>query len=458
VAAAVAASAVVLVLGSTTSAAGATSGGVPDDGLPAVIDAEGTAGVDAVAGDVLAGDVVSDPAGGSTGSGGVDGGAAPQPVPPTPAGLPSAIEAPAAYVKQSSCDPAAKPGAAALAALLTRTYPGTSAGIGRGCGADGIASEHYEGRAVDWMVGGYTTEGRARATALLGWLLAPDAAGDGFANARRTGVMYLIWDGKIWGSYQADAGWRPYSGCAAHPERSWDTSCHRDHVHVSLSWAGAMRRTSYWTQQVAAADYGPCRPVDLNWAPPYSEPNPTPCRTYATVMAVGSSPLARWSGATVRLGSTGPVVSAVQTALGLTADAQFGPVTAAALSAWRVGHGLSAGTVMDAAAWRAMLAAQRAAAASTPPSGTPSGTSSGGSTSATPAAPAGLGSYPGRPLASGASGAAVAAVQRVLGLTADARFGPLTRSAVSAFQTRRGLAVTGVVDAATWAALASATR
>jgi hypothetical protein len=55
--------------------------------------------------------------------------------------------------------------------------------------------------------------------------------------ARRLGVMYIIWNGRIWGSYRAAEGWRSYGG--ANP--------HTDHVHFSFSRAGALKQTSYWT-------------------------------------------------------------------------------------------------------------------------------------------------------------------------------------------------------------------
>jgi hypothetical protein len=54
--------------------------------------------------------------------------------------------------------------------------------------------------------------------------------------ARRLGVMYIIHNRRIWGSYRAGEGWRPYVG--ANP--------HTDHVHFSFSWAGARKQTSYW--------------------------------------------------------------------------------------------------------------------------------------------------------------------------------------------------------------------
>ena len=66
-----------------------------------------------------------------------------------------------------------------------------------------------------------------------------------------------------------------------------------------------------------------------------------------------------------------------------------------------------------------------------------------------------------RALQAGAQGADVEQLQRELnvlgyGLTVDGRFGPKTRDAVVAFETRRGLEADGVVDAATLAALNAA--
>src|SRR4051812_11923797 len=56
-------------------------------------------------------------------------------------------------------------------------------------------------------------------------------------------------------------------------------------------------------------------------------------------------------------------------------------------------------------------------------------------------------------LSEGDTGAAVAAVQRRVGVDDDGIFGPITRAAVARFQQRWGLPVTGEVDARTWAAL-----
>ena len=196
--------------------------------------------------------------------------------PPPPPAV-TGIEATAAYVPDVSCDPTAKPGATRFADLLKATYPGTSTGIGRTCGSDGTVSEHYDGRAIDWMTTVRTPEGRDRGDTLVSWLLATDAQGNAVANARRLGVMYIIWNDQIWGAYRPSDGWRPYSNCATSPEPASDTACHRDHVHISLSWEGAMAATSYWSGKVAARDYGPCPTSTTGWAPAYSGPNPRPC-------------------------------------------------------------------------------------------------------------------------------------------------------------------------------------
>lgn len=53
----------------------------------------------------------------------------------------------------------------------------------------------------------------------------------------------------------------------------------------------------------------------------------------------------------------------------------------------------------------------------------------------------------------GSKGNTVKSVQKKLGVTADGAFGPKTEAALKAYQTKHGIPVTGVVDAATWAKL-----
>jgi hypothetical protein len=74
-------------------------------------------------------------------------------------------------------------------------------------------TEHYEGRAVDWMFNSRVPQQKVNAEAVIAWLLAKDKAGNPYANARRLGVMYLIWNNKIWGAYRPGDGWRSYQSC-----------------------------------------------------------------------------------------------------------------------------------------------------------------------------------------------------------------------------------------------------
>jgi len=138
------------------------------------------------------------------------------------------------YDGADSCSPADKPGAVALRTLVLTAYPGTTGGIGRSCSGSG-SSEHHEGRALDWMVSAYTQEHLA--ADLLAWLLADDSYGNEHAMARRLGVMYIIWNHEVWRAYAPEDGWQPYNG----------SNPHTDHVHISMSWDGALRETTWFT-------------------------------------------------------------------------------------------------------------------------------------------------------------------------------------------------------------------
>jgi hypothetical protein len=292
-------------------------------------------------------------------------GAATAPAPPTPKGLPAAIEGMARYVPETTCDPHIRPGTRKLATLLAHTYAAYGAthwASTYACGTDGSPSEHYDGRAIDWMVDIHNTKQHAAATAFLAWLLAADKAGDAAAMARRLGVMYVIYDNRMWGSW--GGGWEDYNGCEAKKMQAaaYANSCHRTHVHISLSWDGAYGRTSYWTKKVATrTDYGPCRPKDLNWAWVYTTPNYAGCPHYPTVTAAkGASAtkkaLVTYSGAAVHSGSQGPAVTAVQRALHVSASGSFGASTTRAVKVLQTAHHLPASGVMNPATWRALLA------------------------------------------------------------------------------------------------------
>jgi hypothetical protein len=279
-------------------------------------------------------------------------------VPTPPRSLPTAIEPLAQYVAQSSCDPTVKPGTRALANLLSHTYPGISWASAYSCGTDGSVSEHYEGRAIDWMASYRVDWQRADATSLVNWLLASDKAGNHFAMARRLGVQYIIWDNRIWGSW--DGQWADYNRCSQTPSTAYDNACHRTHVHLSLSWNGAMGKTTFWTGQVAGFDYGPCRPADLNWADPRYAVNPHPCPSYPKVQPrTGASAVAqalvKYSGARLTAGMSGPAVTAVQAALRVTQSGVMDTSTRAAVNTFRVHNGIPAGDVVGQLTWRALL-------------------------------------------------------------------------------------------------------
>jgi hypothetical protein len=145
-----------------------------------------------------------------------------------------AIDDYADYDGADTCDPTDKPGPQKFRDLLERTYPETRiGGIGRACG--GGSSEHYEGRAYDWMVDAATQSHIA--DDLFTWLFATDSYGNRHAMVRRLGIMYIIWDREIWRAYAPERGWQPYDG----------SNPHTDHVHFSFSWDGAYERTSYTT-------------------------------------------------------------------------------------------------------------------------------------------------------------------------------------------------------------------
>ena len=157
------------------------------------------------------------------------------PAPPSKT-LPAALDVYVPYQGQTVCDPVARPGVLAFAKLMTSHYQmGSTSLIGRTCTSG--TSEHYDGRAWDWMLNVANTEQSAVARSVLDWLTRPDAKGVPGAMARRFGIMYIIYDHKMWRSYAPERGWAPYYG----------TNPHTDHIHFSFNYNGAAARTSWWT-------------------------------------------------------------------------------------------------------------------------------------------------------------------------------------------------------------------
>ncbi|MCB0911214.1 MAG: hypothetical protein KDB60_06320 [Propionibacteriaceae bacterium] len=156
--------------------------------------------------------------------------------PPPPESLATnTIDAHLGYMPQTTCSPTAKPGTRALLKLLIATWGGSSSGISRACSI-GTTSEHKEGRALDWHMDVKYASQRKRVDKALAWLTANNGE-----VAYRLGVMYILWNQHIWSVYYPELGWRKMASRGSY------TANHKNHVHISLSWDGAMKQTSWWT-------------------------------------------------------------------------------------------------------------------------------------------------------------------------------------------------------------------
>lgn len=344
------------------------------------------------------------------------------PVPVTP--LPTTVDAQPVYVGQTSCDPFVKPGATALGDLMLQTYRVGSYGVTRLCHQD-ATSEHKEGRAVDWMLSAADPTQRAVADAATAWLTA-----NGGTNARRLGVMYVMWNRSMWRAYAPDRGWQPYSG----------TNPHTDHIHVSLSWDGAWKRTSWWSGEAAAVrDLGPCRVYRGQYAPLYTTSRITACPGNLPEPPASTKPVLVY-------GQRSAHVSQAQDILGVSTDGYFGEGTRNALLGWQLNAGVPRTGVLDNATWARMETGTPRV--ETPPTKAP--------TVATPSRRApktvvtALTPYKKLRLSVGSRGPAVAAVQRALGVTGESRFRSRTLAAVRAVQKAARLRMTGVTDVKTW--------
>jgi putative cell wall-binding protein len=363
-------------------------------------------------------------------------GAAAATVVPVPSrALPQTLDVATTYRQQYSCDPVAKRGVEEYLRMLLKTYPmGHSGGIVRGCGI-GSTSEHKEGRALDFMLSVNVPDQKAAGDALTSWLTGKDSEGVVGGNARRLGVMYVIWNKRIWSVYNT-SGWRTYTGPVPHT----------DHVHTSFSWDGAMGRTSWWDGSAATnIDQGPCPVYTGQPAPVYTTRRTSACP--GTVSPPASKYGIVWPG------QSNSSVKVAQAKLGVQPDGAFGPQTRTALFAWQRTASVPVTGVLDKPTWAKLVPSGSPEPAPTPTPTDPTPPT----TDPTPTDPAAtqtiLTPYKSSTLVKGARGAAVVALQKVLGLTADGVFGAGTETAVRAFQQSKSLPVTGTVDPATWAAL-----
>jgi peptidoglycan hydrolase-like protein with peptidoglycan-binding domain len=127
------------------------------------------------------------------------------------------------------------------------------------------------------------------------------------------------------------------------------------------------------------------------------------------------APVAPAAAQTLRRGSEGADVVAIQKALGISADGVFGPQTRRAVRDFQARNGLVVDGIVGPVTSRAL----------------------------------GLGGASVR----SAGGSGVAALQAKLGVAADGEYGPITRQAVRDFQARHGLTVDGVAGPVTLGAL-----
>ncbi len=249
-------------------------------------------------------------------------------MPKPPVQLPAALDRRAGYAAQNTCDPTDKPGSVAYGQLLKSIWPKGVVGISRSCTESGT-SEHKDGRAVDFMINAAVPEQKKIADDIVAWITA-----DNGAIARRLGVMYLIWNRKIWGIYNAEAGWQPYSG----------VSPHTDHIHTSLTWDGAFKRTSWWTGVALTTwDEGPCRVYAGELAPIYTARNIDDCAP------LKSAP--KTTHASAVLGTSSADVTAAQRLLGAPVTGKFDYATWQVVRAWQALKTIPVTGVLDQVTW-----------------------------------------------------------------------------------------------------------
>jgi peptidoglycan hydrolase-like protein with peptidoglycan-binding domain len=341
-----------------------------------------------------------------------------------PAKLSSAVDPAPTYQPQTGCAAKAMPGTVRLRALALATYGrgGTSPATPRPC-TDGGTSEHKDGRAWDWMLNVSNKADRGVAADFLSWLTGPGPSGVDGEMAARLGVMYVIYDHRIWAGYSP--GWRPYSG--ADP--------HTSHIHISLTWNGARAHTSFWTGRVWPTDVGAC--VVFSGQPSVvagKRPRTTPCPAPAAAPRGSTRPLA-W------LGSAGQAVADAQALLGVDSSGRFDAATRRAVIAYQRSHELPRTGALDDPTWASIEPATRTLRA---PAWTARTAVQWAHESGDPT------------IRRGDAGKAVYALQTAMRLDASLRngfYGPQTRAAVIALKQAAGLPANPVVDAEVWALL-----
>ena len=165
-------------------------------------------------------------------------------------GLP--VDAYANYEPQSTCSKRPKPGTVALGEYLVATYGGSGGAVNRPCSGSG-ASEHKDGRAIDWVLDADSPSDRRIAKQFLTEAFATDAEGNPQALARRMGIMYVIWSDHFYPAYDEFEQQSYLSSSCRTKKKCSKTLRHRDHMHISLSRAGGRGLTSFYVDLVRVA-------------------------------------------------------------------------------------------------------------------------------------------------------------------------------------------------------------
>lgn len=156
------------------------------------------------------------------------------------------VEDYAAYQPQTTCRRTVQPGTAELARWINRRFDGGTATASlRRCRSGGT-SEHKDGRAIDWTMNARSRSDRIVVRELLTLLRRTDAAGNEDALARRMGVMYVIWNDRMYAAWNGFAAEDYLNGGCRSVKTCSTTLRHRDHVHVSLGRPGARAATSWY--------------------------------------------------------------------------------------------------------------------------------------------------------------------------------------------------------------------
>lgn len=162
-----------------------------------------------------------------------------------PADAARPIEGYASYTPSERCHVKPFAGTRYLSRWVVHRYGGSQGGLSRPCRRH-PTSEHQTGRAFDWTLDARTKAGRERARAFLDRIRATDRQGRADAWARRMGVMYVIWNDRMYPAWTQFEPERYLSSSCPSRKRCSQTLRHRDHVHVSLSRRGARGLTSWY--------------------------------------------------------------------------------------------------------------------------------------------------------------------------------------------------------------------